>query len=80
MMGRTAGTPTGISSASLAWSTPRDRRRPDGVEGPAFSDGLWDIVRIRQAPWYDPAINRLTDHGGEPSLEDDLRALLPGVG
>jgi hypothetical protein len=40
----------------------------------AFSDGLWDIVRIRQAPWYDPAVNRLTDHGGEPSPEDDLRA------
>ena len=39
-----------------------------------FSDGLWDIVRIRQTQWYDPSVNRLTDHGGEPSLEDDLRA------
>ena len=33
----------------------------------AFSDGLWDLARLRQAPWFDPAINRLTDHGGEPA-------------
>ena len=24
----------------------------------AFNDGLWDIERLRQMPWYDPAINR----------------------
>lgn len=40
----------------------------------AFSDGLWDITRMRQTPWYDPAINRLTDHGKEPDLENDLAA------
>jgi hypothetical protein len=40
----------------------------------AFTDGLWDILRLRQAPWYDPAINRLTDHGNEPPPEEDLQA------
>ena len=40
----------------------------------AFSDGVWDIMRLRQSPWYDPAINRLTDHGNEPAAEDDLAA------
>jgi hypothetical protein len=43
-------------------------------KGLAFSDGLWDIFRIRQTPWYNPDVNRLTDHGGEPSAEDDLQA------
>ncbi len=40
----------------------------------AFTDGLWDILRVRQAPWYDPSRNRLTDHGKEPPPEDDLNA------
>jgi hypothetical protein len=40
----------------------------------AFTDGLWDITRLRHAPWYDPAINRLTDHGGEPPPAEDLQA------
>jgi hypothetical protein len=40
----------------------------------AFTDGLWDIERLRRAPWYDPAINRLTAHGKEPEPEDDLAA------
>ncbi len=42
----------------------------------AFSDGLWDIARIRHEPWYDEGRrNRLTDHGNnEPHLEDDLTA------
>jgi hypothetical protein len=40
----------------------------------AFSDGLWDLARLRESPWYDPAINRLTDHGNEPAPEDDLAA------
>jgi hypothetical protein len=40
----------------------------------AFTDGLWDILRLRQAPWYDPAINRLTDHTNEPPPEEDLQA------
>lgn len=40
----------------------------------AFSDGLWDMARLRQTPWFDPERNRLTDHGGEPAEEDDLAA------
>ncbi len=40
----------------------------------AFSDGVWDIRRLQHAPWYEPSINRLTDHGNEPSAEDDLSA------
>jgi hypothetical protein len=40
----------------------------------AFSDGVWDLFRVLRSPWYDPAINRLTDHGNEPPLEDDLSA------
>jgi hypothetical protein len=40
----------------------------------AFSDGLWDIARLRHAPWFNPEICRLTDHGHEPSPEDDLQA------
>ncbi|PYT30622.1 MAG: hypothetical protein DMG57_07680 [Acidobacteria bacterium] len=40
----------------------------------AFTDGAWDILRVRQARWYDPTINRLTDHANEPPPEDDLQA------
>lgn len=40
----------------------------------AFHDGVWDIYRLRYTPWYDPAMNRLTDHGNEPSPEEDLSA------
>jgi hypothetical protein len=40
----------------------------------AFTDGVWDILRLRQAPWYKPDIMRLTDHGNEPAPEDDLQA------
>ena len=40
----------------------------------AFSDGVWDIARIAKSPWYDPARNRLTVHGDEPSADDDLAA------
>jgi hypothetical protein len=40
----------------------------------AFHDGVWDIYRIQHTPWYDPAINRLTDHGNEPSPSEDLSA------
>jgi cellulose/xylan binding protein with CBM9 domain len=40
----------------------------------AFNDGLWDIARLAQSPWYDPKINRLTDHGNEPAAEEDLAA------
>ena len=40
----------------------------------AFTDGLWDLARLAQTPWYDPKINRLTDHGNEPAPEEDLAA------
>lgn len=40
----------------------------------AFTDGVWDIYRLRHQPWFDPRRNRLTDHGNEPSPEDDLQA------
>jgi hypothetical protein len=40
----------------------------------AFHDGVWDIFRVEKSPWYDPKINRLTRHGDEPSLIDDLSA------
>ena len=40
----------------------------------AFNDGLWDIARLAHSPWYDPKINRLTNHGNEPTPEDDLAA------
>jgi len=40
----------------------------------AFTDGLWDIHRLRASPWYEPDRNRLTDHGDEPEPEKDLRA------
>lgn len=40
----------------------------------AFSDGVWDIFRIMHSPWYDPRVNRLTDHGNEPPPEDDLNS------
>ncbi len=40
----------------------------------AFHDGVWDIHRLRHSPWYDPKVNRLTDHGNEPRPEEDLSA------
>lgn len=44
-------------------------------KGAAFSDGVWDIDRLRYAPWFDEGRrNRLTDHGDEPHPHDDLRA------
>ncbi len=43
-------------------------------KGRAFTDGVWDIHRVRYSSWFDPEINRLTDHGDEPVPEDDLQA------
>ena len=44
----------------------------------AFSDGLWDIARLRHEPWYDEGRrNRLTDHGNnEPHIEADISCRL----
>ncbi|MEW5974181.1 MAG: hypothetical protein AB1898_00100 [Acidobacteriota bacterium] len=56
-------------------------KRPAVIDGDlsdwkeqAFTDGLWDIYRVRQSSWYEPERNRLTDHGNEPSPERDLSA------
>lgn len=41
----------------------------------AFSDGVWDIERLRHSPWYDASRNRLTLHAGETgAAADDLSA------
>ena len=40
----------------------------------AFHDGVWDVYRVRQTAWYQPGRNRLTDHGNEPSPENDLQS------
>ncbi len=40
----------------------------------AFNDGVWDIRRLQHMPWFNPSVNRLTDHGSEPPPEDDLSA------
>ena len=43
----------------------------------AHNDGVWDMRRISEAGFYRldrGARNRLTDHGNEPHLEDDLSA------
>jgi hypothetical protein len=40
----------------------------------AFSDGSWDIDRLRHAPWFDSTVNRLTNHGERERPEDDLTA------
>ena len=41
----------------------------------AFTDGVWDIYRLRHTFWYDDGRrNRLTDHGNEGHPEQDLSA------
>lgn len=42
----------------------------------AFHDGVWDVHRVSQAPWFDAGKrNRLTKHAAnEPAPEDDLAA------
>ena len=40
----------------------------------AFTDGVWDIHRLKHTPWYRPRANRLTDHGNEPAPGEDLQA------
>lgn len=44
----------------------------------AFTDGVWDIHRLRHEPWFQSWRNRLTDHGTvdrtEPEPEQDLAA------
>jgi hypothetical protein len=41
----------------------------------ALHDGVWDVHRVRQSPWYDGgARNRLTRHGDEGPADEDLQA------
>ena len=46
----------------------------DDWKSQAFTDGLWDMERVRTTPWYQSKKNRLTDHGDEPSETEDLNA------
>lgn len=68
------------NSAAGVLPVPRLDRSPqiDGDlsdwKGLAFSDGVWDIERLRHAAWYEAARNRLTQHGPEPAADDDLQA------
>lgn len=70
----------GWNKASYPIRAPRLERAPliDGDLAEwkyrAFSDGLWDIVRVAHTPWYDPGRNRVTQHGNEPRPGDDLSA------
>jgi len=78
---------TSLCPAQKGWSGPYPSPQIPRLESPpridgdlsewkyqAFHDGAWDVLRVRQTPWYNPRVNRLTDHGNEPSLEDDLTA------
>jgi len=38
----------------------------------AYTDGVWDIERLRQCPWFDPERNRLTNHGERCHPTQDL--------
>ena len=40
----------------------------------AFTDGIWDIHRLKHTSWFRPRANRLTDHGDEPAPGEDLQA------
>ncbi|MEL6675680.1 MAG: hypothetical protein AAFR61_25965 [Bacteroidota bacterium] len=40
----------------------------------AFHDGVWDIFRLEQSPWYEPGRNRLTQHGEQDRLAEDLES------
>lgn len=43
-------------------------------KGLAFSDGVWDMDRLRYTPWFEADRNRLTDHGEAATPEEDLQA------
>jgi hypothetical protein len=65
-----------LLAAAAAWGQIPRLERPVTVDGSlaewkdyAFSDGLWDLQRLRHSPWYDPAINRLTVHGNEHGVD-----------
>ena len=62
--------------AVAAWGQLPRLERPVTVDGDisewreyAYSDGVWDLERLRHAPWYDPSRNRLTIHGNETGVD-----------
>jgi hypothetical protein len=64
-----------LLTATLHAQIPR-LERPVTVDGSlsewkdyAFSDGVWDLDRLRHSPWYDPAVNRLTLHRNETGVD-----------
>jgi hypothetical protein len=74
-------------TATATWSIPGYRinvpllQQAPAIDGDlsewkdlSFSDGVWDLDRLRHTPWFQPWRNRLTDHGDEPRPEADLRA------
>lgn len=71
---------TACTQDVLLLSVPKLESKPviDGDLGEwkrvAFSDGVWDMRRVSQSPWYDAERNRLTDHNEAVSIEDDLSA------
>lgn len=40
----------------------------------AFTDGVWDIDRLKHTDWYESGRNRLADHGESPDITQDLSA------
>ncbi len=76
-----AETPAPPTAAHLTLTIPR-LATPPVIDGDlsewrdrAWHDGVWDIHRVRHAPWFDGGrINRLTDHGEEASPDEDLAA------
>jgi hypothetical protein len=40
----------------------------------AHHDGVWDVYRVQNSPWFEAQRNRLTDHGDEPGPWMDLSA------
>ncbi len=40
----------------------------------AYHDGMWDLQRVSQSPWYDPKRNRLTKHSVLDLINHDLQA------
>jgi hypothetical protein len=41
----------------------------------AYSDGQWNLDRIKKSSWYSPKRNTLTYHPGEDSTKSDLNAI-----
>jgi hypothetical protein len=74
------GSPVWGQAPQYEFTAPRLETPPviDGDLGEwrdrAFTDGVWDIERLRHTPWFEADRNRLTNHGEDESPIDDLRA------